>query len=65
MKYLGLEALEHFFVKLKALFAVKTDTEMTGTPTINGHMVYHTGNITASDSAPTDILPEGSQHQVY
>lgn len=37
----------------------------TGIPTVNGNMIYHTGNITISNIAPTTALPENHIHHVY
>ena len=35
------------------------------TPTADGNMMYHAGNITISTAAPVSALAEGAQHQVY
>ena len=37
----------------------------TGTPTVSTNMIYHTGNVTISTTAPVSALTEGYQHQVY
>lgn len=43
----------------------KDNPDMTGRPTINSNMTYHTGNIIVSNVKPTEAMPEGYIYQVY